>query len=66
MKRFLSLYAHQQVYQWRALRYAAVSVCGLAGLLVFEGWLNMLMMFFTAWPALLGCAARLHMRKLTK
>lgn len=66
MKRFVSLPIADGLYKWRALSYAAVSVCGLVGMLVFEGWPNMLMLFFTAWPALVGCIARVKMRNLTK
>lgn len=66
MKGHFSILIDANLYQWRALSYAAISVCGLVGMLVFEGWANLVMLLFTAWPVLVGCLARLKMRSETR
>lgn len=51
------------LHRWRALGHAAVSVSGLVGMLLFEGWLNSVMLVLTAWPVLVASLARLTMRR---
>ena len=52
-------FATSRLTGWRPWQYAAISVCGLVGMLALEGWLHSVMLGLSAWPAVVGwCAWR--------
>jgi hypothetical protein len=63
MKQLFSLVSTDWLLRWRVLTYAVASICGLVGMLILEGWLNMLMLLLTASPVLVAALAKLKMRK---